>query len=503
MRPARILAIALRDLRIVHAGKGWYRLPLLALGLLLPAGGLPLRLEAPARERVATVSGEVPEQLQGQLQVTPDARVRLAGVDPVVVQAAAIPDALRAALDTLPGPQVTLTEAAPSRRLPGRSLIVALLAISLLTGPLSESLPGERSGRTLEVLLSAAVRRSELTLGKWLCWTGYGGGLALLAALGGILSGAQAPGLWPLALPIVVGTATALGFWLVRGAADEVAGAGVPMRVLPAAALGLGGLAWLISGAHPHLAAALPMGGALLVASGVLQGWGALALSALGSGLWIAGLLWAVSAALDQGGAQRPDRLRALGPALLAPPLCWLPLAGPGLWAVAGNPNMALPEGAGRIAAGGMCAAMGLVLIARDGRWPMGAGSLRGAGLGLGLGAAVGLLLAGLAPLGLVIPTAPWFAPLATRLLEAPLAAGPAALLLWALGASLLFFAALPARVGWPAAVLIYTLAATPLSPLDGLLLGSALAWAAHRWGLLPAVCAQIAALVVVAQRLL
>lgn len=366
MRIRRILAIAWRDLRLVHAGRGWWRLPALALGLLLPAGGLPLRLSPPSVERAAVVAGEVPEQLQGQVQVSPDARVTLRGQDPVTVRAASVSPALREALDTLPGPQVRLVETAPIRRLPGRSLIVALLAISMLTGPLSESLPGERSAKTMEVLLSASVRRSELTLGKWLCWTLYGGGLGLLAALGGILSGAQQPGLWPLGLPLVVGCSAALGLWLVRGASDEVAGAGVPMRVLPAAALGLGGLAWLISGAHPALAALMPLGGALLVASDVLTGPGAFGLALLGSLPWVGLLLAGVARSLDLGALSRPERARGLGPALLAAPLCWLPVAGPGLWAVAGNPNMDLPAGAGVAAAGALMLCLGAVLLARS-----------------------------------------------------------------------------------------------------------------------------------------
>lgn len=492
-----MLAVARRDLAIVHAGRGWWRLPALALGLLLPAGGMPIGLERAPAAGLPVVAGEPPEALRGQVQVAPNARARLEGAAPVVVHAAAVSAPLRAALDTLPGPRVRPVSLDPPRRLPGRSLVVALLAISLLTGPLSESLPGERSGRTLEVLLSASLRRSELVLGKWLCWTLYGGGLALLAAAGGMASGVQAPGLWPLALPIVAGSAVALGFWLVRGAADEVAGAGVPMRVLPAAALILGGLGWAISGAHPALAALVPMGGALLVASGVLVGPGMLALAALGSGLAIAALLLAVARALDGGGRSRPDRARTWGPALLAPPLVWLPVAGPGLWAVAGNPNLALPEGAGVAAAGALAAALAAVLLARDGELGARIGGARGAALGALAGLALGALLRGIQASGLQIPASGALAPLLERLAQSPAEAGPLALGAWVLGQTLLFRAALPARLGWPASILLFTLAAHPLDPLGGLALGLGLAALARREGLTAAGLAQLVALLV------
>ena len=37
-------------------------------------------------------------------------------------------------------------------------LLIAILAISLLTGPLADTLPGERARRTLEVLLTAGIK---------------------------------------------------------------------------------------------------------------------------------------------------------------------------------------------------------------------------------------------------------------------------------------------------------------------------------------------------------
>jgi len=499
VRPRRILAVAWRDLRLVHAGRGWYRLPMIALGLLLPAGGVPLRLPARAQEEVPRVAGEIPAALADHLRSDPGARATLHGVDPVVVSAAAVPRDLRAVLDTLPGPRVEPVPALARRALPGRTLIVALLAISLLTGPLSESLPGERNSRTLEGLLSAALSRGELVAGKWLAWTGYGSALAGLSVLTGLLSGALNVGIWPLALPAVVAVAAALGLWLVRGAADEVAGAGVPMRVLPAVALGLGGLSWWLSADHPALAALVPMGGALAVASGVLGSPSALPLSLAGSALLTAPLLVGVTRALERTGVAPPQRSRAWIAVALTPPLCWLPLAGPGLWAVAGNPNLILPPEAGWRAAGALTLAAGTVLIARDGWTSLGPGGPRAAAVGLGAGLGLGLGLAVLARLGLTLPWPATLAPLGARLSADP-SADPLTLLLWVAGSSLLFRSALPRRAGWPASILAFVLAASPLRPLEGTLMGCGLAWLAARYGLLPSALAQLAALLLAAR---
>lgn len=500
MRPRRILAVAWRDLRLVHAGRGWYRLPSVALGLLLPAGGLPLRLPVPTHEARPAVSGELPDELADALRRDPDARVVMHGGAPIRVSAPAIPRDLRAVLDRLPGPTVLPVKAPARRPLPGRTLIVALLAISLLTGPLSESLPGERNSRTLEGLLSAAISRGELVLGKWLAWTTYGGALAGLSVLTGMLSSALKPGIWPLALPAVVGVAAALGLWLVRGAADEVAGAGVPMRVLPAVALALGALSWWLSADHPALAALIPLGGALGVASGVLGGSMALLLALAGSALLIVPLLAAVTRSLEQTGVAPAQGSSAWILAVLAPPLCWLPIAGPGLWAVAGNPNLILPVEAGLRAAGAMALAAGAVSIARDGAISPRLGDLRGAAIGLGAGIALGLGLAVLGRAGLTLPTPSALAPLADRLLARPGSSDPLTLLLWLTGTTLLFRVALPARAGWPASILAFALAFSPLRPLEGLLLGGGLAWVTTRAGLLPSALAQFLALLLAAR---
>ena len=497
MRAARVWAVAWRDLRLVHAGKAWFRLPLLALGLLLPAGAWPIHLDRAPTVTEASAAGEIPVALQDRIRLDLTSRATLAGSDPVVVTAAGLSAPLRTALDALPGPRVELARAPRRRPLPGRSLLVALLAISLLTGPLAESLPGERGAGTLEVLLSASVTRAELVGGKWLAWTVYGGVLATIAAISGMISGAAAPGLWPLALPLVVGVSAAVGLWLVRGAADVVSGAAVPMRVLPMLAVGTGLVAWAVAGASPILGAAVPMGGALLVASGAITGLGALLAAALASAVAVAGLLWSAARVIDQGGVARAGRGADLGGGLLGVGVIWLAVAGPGLWAVAGNPNLELPRGAS-IAAGGVSAALLAAVWLARGRglslpWGDRRGALEGAAWGLGLG----LILAALDALPIQVQGPLWMAPLRERLLTSPVEGGGLALAAAVVGQTLLFRGVLLDRLGLAASVALGVLAASPFDPAQGALAGLALAGVARRRGVLPAMAAMAVMVVV------
>lgn len=482
MRPRRIWAIAWRDLRRVNAGRGWYRLPLLALGLLLPVGAIPLPRSAQVAKVEAVAAGEIPLGLRDRVRADPSAQARLSGEGPVVVFAAPLSPALRAALDSLPGPQVLRRRLPWPLPLPGRSLAVALLAISLLTGPLAESLPGERSARTLDVLLSAGVSRAEIVVGKALAWTLFGSVAAGLAALGGLWSGAQAPGLWPLALPALVGCAVALGLWLVRRTPDVVGGAAVPMRVLPAVALAMGGLAWGLARTDPLLGAAVPLGGALLVVSGVLTGPGALGAGWLGSGAAAVAMLWATARALDRGDAESAgggDRGLAL--VGVATGLWMLAVAGPGVWSLAGNPNLVLPQGANLAAGGVLLAVLAGVVSARDGvvPGPWRSGWIVGFGAGLALGAVLGQV----GDLLQIHPPGAW-APVTDRLAANAFTAGVGPGLAVVLGQTLLYWGVLPRRTGWVGAVLAWVLVASPHDPAMGLVTGVVLAWLARGWGL-------------------
>ena len=495
MRPSRVFAVAVRDLRQVHAGRRWYRLPLLALGLLLPVGGIRLPsaaeiLDIPVADAAGPVrvDGEIPPALASRLELAPGAMVTVRDGDPVVVEARAISARLRAALDTLPGePRVEVLHEVPAVRYPGRSLLVAVLAISLLTGPLAESIPGERSRGTLEVLLSAALSRGELVAGKILAWTLFGTAVAGLAAAGGALSGVQTAGAWMLALPLAIATAVAFGLWLVRGAADVVGGAVVPMRVLPPAAMGMAGLSYAISSVHPALAGAVPLGGPLLVVGEVLEGPGPLLGALVGTAAAVTALGWGIAREVDQAGRARRPWPAGLGAAVLAAGVWWLAVAGPGVWAVAGNPDLSLPEDAS-LAAGGMLAGLlGLVIAARDGRVPG-----RWAGLGHTLAGVVpGALLAGLARV-LPPPAAPdGLASFAARLNEALAPTDLASGLCAALGTALLFRGVLQDRLGlWTA--LVWTAIVAPFHPALGLASGLILAITARRLGLGAAMIAQV-----------
>lgn len=485
MRARRVWAVAWRDLASVHAGRSRWGLPLLALGLLLPVGALPLRLERPVKDPTVElrVAGEIPAALAGQLVLDPAAPVRLEGQDPVRVVARAIPGPLRGKLDTLGGPTVRVEPSPVKLRLPGRSLLVALLAISLLTGPLAESLPGERSRGTLEVLLTAAISRAELVAGKWLAWTMWGGGASLLAALGGLLSGAQAPGLWPLALPLVSGSAVALGLWLVRGAADVVGGAAIPMRVVPALAIGLAGLAWGLGLVHPWLGAAVPLGGALLVAGAVWTGPGPLVAAALGSGLGTAALLWRTAADIDA--QSSAARTTGRGLVLAAAGLWWLPVAGPGVWAVAGNPGFE-PDVPTGLAAGGLCLLLlASVASAREARAPE-LGDWRGWWTGA---AGAALLVAGSWGLGGLS----WggAAPVA-RLATGLGGADGIGLVAVALGQEWVFRDLLRRRLGDAGALAAWIAVVGLANPALGLWSGLVLGGLARRWGLGAAMLASL-----------
>ncbi len=475
---------------MVHAGKSWFRLPLLGLGLLVPAGALPIHLDRAPAATEASAAGEIPVALQDKIRLDLTSRATLSGEAPVVVTAAAVAAPLRSALDHLPGPTVELVRAPRRRPLPGRSLIVALLAISLLTGPLAESLPGERGAGTLEVLLSASLTRAELVVGKWLAWTAYGSALAGIAAISGMFSGAAPVGLWPLALPLVVGVSAAVGLWLVRGAADVVSGAAVPMRVLPMLAVGSGVLAWIVADSSPVLGAAVPMGGALLVASGALSGGLALLSAALGSALAVALLLSSTAAVIDQGGVARSARGADLAGGLLGVGVTWLAVAGPGLWAVAGNPNLVLPRGAS-IAAGGVCAGLlAGVWLVRGSGLVMSWGTWRGALLGAVSGLGVGLALAALDALPILVQGPLWMAPLRERLLCSPIEGGPLALAAVVVGQTLLFRGLLLERLGTAGSVALWVLAVAPFDPVQGAVGGLVLAGAARGLGLAPAMVA-------------
>lgn len=281
MRLRRMLAVAERDLRVELGGRrGWF-LPLLAAGLLLPAATAPPIPDKPVEMGPIRVAGDVPPALLDLDRIQLDEeRALLHFVAPTAEEPALrvrgdmIAATVHEKLDELyPGKGIrTEVIARPVYLLPDRSLLLSLLSASLLTGAISQSLPGERSNRTLETLLTASITREELVAGKWLAWGGFGALFGTAAIALAVLLGRQEAGWWMLPSPTVALGTVALGFWLVRRTADVVGGATVAIRVLPAVLFGLGAAAWVLGTTHPLLGAALPLGGALMTAGALWDG---------------------------------------------------------------------------------------------------------------------------------------------------------------------------------------------------------------------------------------
>jgi hypothetical protein len=264
------------------------------------------------------------------------------GEAPVLVHTSRVPPPLREVLDTLPGePTVRFDLRATEFPVPQRGLLLALLSLSLLTGPLTESLAGERSRKTLLSLLTASISRGELALGKWLAWAGVSSVMTLAVALSGRVTGAMPLGLWCLGLPLASGMAAALGLWLGRDAEDEVDGAARTLRALPVIALGLFGAAYGLNMVSPGLGAVVPLGGALLLAGGLLTGVTPVIGAVLSTAVGVGALVWGVARALDAEGDPRPSpALSELSHLGVGAAVWWLPVAGPAAWALAGNPDL-------------------------------------------------------------------------------------------------------------------------------------------------------------------
>lgn len=487
-RPDRILAIARRDVEIVTAGRGRWRLLLLAAGLLLPLGAIPVGLpEANTSAQAGVRLGPGLDPAVG-LALLPlvdaDAARTLAGTPPRL-SADSVPASLRQALDTHTGAptiEVRLTAAGDRLPLPGRMLLAVLVAVSLLTGPLAESLPGERSRGTLDVLLTASVHRGEIVLGKWLAWTSAASLAAILAGVGGLATGALQPGPWPLGVVAAVAVTVAIGLWLLRGVGDVVAGATAPMRVIPVVATGLAGLAWAIG---PQ-GALVPLGGALLVAGDSLRAPLPVAQAIAGSALATAALLAATTRALSRESAGAMRGRRDWGLAAAAALAWWLPVAGPTVWAFAGNDRL-IPDPNQAWRTGGLlCLLLAAVAAARLPATPpldplsrlwsrLPGGWAPTAVLAVMLAVAVGLT---------VLTTAPGAGTLnALSNLPQPEGGGWLALGLAVIGQEALFRGALPRQIGALPALLIWVVVVGPGDPAAALGLGLLLLALAARVG--------------------
>lgn len=487
LRPSRLLAVAHYEMRSHMAGRQGLRFAALAAVLLLPVGMLRLPFSAVSRPyeaapppsvraadsadalapRLPTVRGILPPALAGKVMLDAGSEVEIVSESPLRLRAETVPADLREVLETLPEPaSVEVRRYRPPVRLPGRSLLIAILAVSLLTGPLAEALPGERARRTLEVLLSAGVSRAELIGGKWLAWTLSATLTAWLAAAGSCLNSVQTPGWWLLGLPLFIASSVAFGLWLVRLVDDVVGGAAAPMRVLPVVAGLLGLLARSLQPVSPVLAAMVPLGGPLLLAADILTTPASVLAGALGSAVFVSAALALTGRDLDRfeivAGIQRHG---AIGLGAVALLLWWLAVAGPAVWTLAGNAKAVSPLSSSLLAGGLALLGCASIACAREGVWPWPVVS-RSAVLG---GLLVGVLLASGGPFALRFGTPPtWALDLSARLVggATPSLDAPGAALACLVGQAWLFRFVVARRAGWLVGALLWTLAIAPFDPL-------------------------------------
>lgn len=487
-----MLAVAHYEMRSHMAGRQGLRFAALALSLLLPLGLLRLpfsnvgrngkavplapgavsnSIDPIAPANLPVVSGIVPPQLVGKLLHDANSRVEIVSQSPLRLRAESVPDDLRAALETLPErARVEVRRFRAALRLPGRSLFIAILAVSLLTGPLAEALPGERSRRTLEVLLSAGISRAELIGGKWLAWTISATLTAWLAAAGSCYNNVQAPGWWLAGLPLFIASAVAFGLWLVRLVDDLVGGAAAPMRVLPVVAGVLGLLAQSLQPLSPALAAMVPLGGPLLLAADILVVTPSAVVSAvLGTIVFVTAVLALTARDLDRfdivTGIKRHG---AIGLGAVALLLWWLTVAGPAVWSLAGNAKAVSPIASSLLAGGLVLLGCAAIACAREGVWPW-PHVTRRALIG---GLLVGVLLAAAGPFSLRFTSAPhWAEALSARLAASatPSLDAPVAALACLAGQAWLFRFGVAGRAGWLVGALLWTLAIAPLDPFAAL----------------------------------
>jgi hypothetical protein len=521
-----MLAVAHYEQRNHMTGRQALRLVGVAMSLLLPAAvlsGPPLRAlllgqetasdatrkEAdwgagpPPPEKVK-VKGVVPAGLETRMTLADDSPFVIEKTAPVTLSAPYVPTDLRAALDTIDGPEKLEVRTYAFRYdLPGRSLLIAILAVSLLTGPLADALPGERARRTLEVLLTTGITRGELVGGKWLAWTLSSSFTAYLASFVAIATGIQEPGWWLLGLPLFIGSAVAFGLWLVRLVDDVVGGSAAPMRVLPIAAGATALLARGLSSVSPVAGAAVPLGGPLLVAGDVFQSGPQIVAATVGTAAFVTAVLTRTGRDLDRvDTVSSPTRWGAIGLSAIATLLFWLSVAGPRIWGSGNTTDLVTPMPRSMIGGGLALLACAFVAIAREmrsGRVTIDRISSPAATVLVTL--AVGAALAASGPVpNLDLPTGrETIDAMVGRLREAAapfgmFASGEAAFaaVLAVLGQVVLFRGIVAARAGWILASVLWCFCVCPLGPWSALAASLALGALAADHGVMAALAAQL-----------
>lgn len=506
VRPSRLLAVTRYELRTHMGGRPALRLLGVAVTLMLPISTLSFpRLGGPsattAQEAAAppkiAVRGHIPAALSDKFVQAENSPYELRGEHPVTVVGTSVGGDVRAALDGLEGQRLLEIRNFPLiPRLPGRSLLIAILAVSLLTGPLAEALPGERARRTLEVLLTAGISRGELIGGKWLAWTGTAVLTAACASGVAYWRGLQPLGWWLAGIPLFIASAVAIGLWLVRLVDDVVGGSAAPMRVLPVAATAMAVVAGLVAKANPVAAAAVPLGGPLLVAADLFRS-PAQALSAtVGTVFFVTALLWRTGSELDRVDTfSTPTRWGALGLCGIATTLWWLTVGGSAVWFGGGPAASELVTPLPRAMTVGSLAllACALIAVARDSRRravPVLSMSPSGVKIVAPFLITLALALSGPLP-ELDLPAGfPTLHIMLARIREGAVPstmmgslAATVAALTSVFGQSVLFRAVVAPRVGWVLASGLWAVAVCPLSPWSALLASGALGAMAERFG--------------------
>ena len=374
IRFQRLAAIAKRDLLYELRGRRGLMLPLVTTILLLPTATVRVHYDPLADAEVTRVTGYAPESVieldtveyvrrRAWLRFQPDEDGAL------LVEGSAIPLEIRDALELEAKrknrPTLEMVDLSTTPKVPSRSIFFAMISASILTGAIAESLPGERSRKTLKTLLSASITRLELILGKWLAWASFGAGAALAAAAVAILLGRSEPGFWLLPLPTVAMATVALGLFLVHRSEDVVSGATVSLRILPAVLTCSGLLAWLIGNERPLVGAMVPIGGALIAAGDTWDGIAAPLIATASSLGLTAALLIYTAGHLEQLLPLEQPLMRGVLVAIattITGAFCWwTPIVGPLLWASGGNPQLTRDLAT---EPGVMAGALGFALIA-------------------------------------------------------------------------------------------------------------------------------------------
>lgn len=497
MSVGSILAVARRDLIRVYAGDGGRRALRMALVMVVSVAAVPCGATPYPAPLAATlgVSGQPPESVLEVAQWRADAPIRVDAGRPIRVSGRRVPPTLRAALDRgSQGPTVRVRRTRPRPLRPGRNLWVVLLAASLLTGPLVESLPGERSQGTWETLRAAPVSALALLTGKWLAWTSAATLVACMGIGVGIASGVQtvAPAL--AGVPLALGSIVALGLWLLRSVEDPSGAATIPIRVIPVVLLAGGAVSMGIAPKASVLAAAVPFGGPLWLVAGEGVTWSQVLAAATGTTLCVLSLLMHGAGSVDR--RRRPPRegLESLAVACLAVLVGWSGGLVPSLLSADG-------ETLTRVENGRLVAGLGWMLLLAVGMLrqnkPVAHERLGLPVRGLLEAAMTGMVLASAKSL---LPRLSDFGGQAASFVgTAADGSAVVVLLISVVGQELLFRGPLAARMHPAWSIGAWVIAAQPAHPIYGSCGGVLLWWLAQRRGVVACILAHLLASVLTA----